>query len=110
MDITKVSDTELREMFENEADYMITYLAEVFSVSTATIKKQLISRGIIKNSLSEDIKRLLDDGLTQKEVAKKLGIATATVTKYAPYKRPCYLNKEKSENAARLRKWRDKNK
>lgn len=82
--------------------------AKQFAISEWSVKKCLVSNGIIQNSLTERISSLINQGKKQCEIADILGISTSCVGAYSPYMRGSYLIPSTTVNAQRIRKCRNK--
>ena len=61
--------------------------AEEIGVHQSTVGKMLITAGVYESSLYKRIKPLLDEGLTDDEIAEKLGVTRGAVSYNRPYKK-----------------------
>lgn len=61
--------------------------AEEIGVHQSTMGKMLITAGVYESSLYKKIKPLLDEGMTDEEIAEKLGVTRGAVSYNRPYKR-----------------------
>lgn len=77
-------------------------------LSTAKIRKILITGGCWSTRRSREVEKLYKKHKSIKLVAQKLGMSTELVTMYLPYKKVVYDLEEKSGNAKRIEKWRNK--
>ena len=77
-------------------------------LSTAKIRKILISGGSWTTEQSRRIQEEFEALGSVKQVAEKLGLSTAFVTMYLPYGKVVYDLENKSGNAKRIERWRDK--
>lgn len=82
--------------------------AKVLGISHGVVRKTLIDEGMYTTPLIEDIAKLLDKGLSQKDIALVLGISEAWVSANAPYSRLCYLERAKSKNAKAIKRSRSR--
>lgn len=74
------------------------------------VRKILITAGVYSTDLSTDIGELWKDGKTVGEIAEMLNMTTANVNSYLPYERIIYNMDEKSVNADRQQRYRDRKK
>ena len=86
---------ELREVYEIE-------------MSTAKIRKILITGGLWTTERSREVAELYERYGSVNQVAEELGLSTGLVTTYLPYRRTVYDLKRKSGNARRIDRWRKK--
>lgn len=77
-------------------------------LSTAKIRKILITGGCFSTKRSREVARLYEKLGSISLVAKELGLTTELVTMYLPYKKVVYDLEEKSGNARRVERWRNK--
>ena len=61
--------------------------AEEIGVHQSTVGKMLITAGAYESSLYKKIKPLLAEGLTDGEIAEKLGVTRGAVSYNRPYKK-----------------------
>lgn len=78
------------------------------SLSTAKIRKILITGGLWSTATSREIKKQYEKLKSIKLVAEKLEVSTALVTMYLPYEKVVYDLEEKSSGAKRVQRWREK--
>ena len=85
-------------------------LQEVHDIrlSTAKIRKILITGGCWSTERSREAARLFEEYGSIGRVAEELGMSTALVTMYLPYQKTLYDLEEKSSGARRTEKWRRK--
>lgn len=84
--------------------------ARELEVSECTVHKALLSAGVISTPLSERIKELIAAGMPQKDIAKLLHTSISQVSKHTLYSKGSYLNDNKSINALRIKKCRERKK
>ena len=75
-------------------------------LSTAKIRKILITGGCWSTQRSREVARLYKKYGSIKIVADKIGMTTELVTMYLPYNKVVYDLVDKSGNAKRIEKWR----
>lgn len=75
-------------------------------LSTAKIRKILITGGCWSTERSREVERLFEKYGTINRVASELGMSPELVTMYLPYKKTVYDLETKSSNARRCEKWR----
>lgn len=78
------------------------------ALSTAKIRKILITGGCWTTESSRNIQRYYNELKSISEVANKLGVSTAIVTMNLPYEKVVYDLENKSGNARRIEKYREK--
>lgn len=61
--------------------------AEEIGVHQSTVGKMLITAGVYESSLYKRIKPLLDEGMSDEEIAEKLGVTRGAVSYNRPYKK-----------------------
>ena len=77
-------------------------------LSTAKIRKILITGGCWTTERSREVASRYEKLKDIKRVAKELEVTTALVTMYLPYEKVVYDLDDKSGNARRIAKWREK--
>lgn len=93
---------------EYKEDVSIRTLAGRFHISPMKARKILITGGAFRNAASDRIGELYRDGKTVEEIAALLGMTTANVNSYLPYERIIYGMEEKSVEADRQQRYRDR--
>ena len=86
----------------------INETAEEFNVTPAKIRKILVTGGYYDTALYRSIMELRTQGLGAEEIAEKIGKKKATVQSYLPYEKVIYMMEERSVNADRLRRFKEK--
>ena len=86
-------------------------LLEVHEIklSTAKIRKILITGGLWTTERSREVAALFNEFKSVDKVASELGVTPELVTMYLPYEKTVYDLDEKSSNAKRAERWREKN-
>ena len=79
-------------------------------LSTAKIRKILITGGCWTTERSREVERLYEEYGSVARVAKELGLSETLVKTYLPYKKVVYDLDDKTGNARRVERWREKHK
>ena len=79
-------------------------------LSTAKIRKILITGGLWTTERSREVAELFEQYGNVNRVADELGLSIGLVTTYLPYQRIVYDLDEKSGNARRINRWRERRK
>lgn len=82
--------------------------AEELGISVSKVVKLLITGGYYTSDICENINELYDGGKTVVEIQEILGVCRATVQSYLPYKKGIYNAREISQNAERIRIYRER--
>lgn len=85
-------------------------LAKQFELSPMKARKILITGGCYSTDLSTEIGELYKDGKTVGEIAVLLSMTSANVNSYLPYERIIYNMEERSVEADRQQRYRDRKK
>ena len=83
-------------------------VAKSMELSPMKVRKILITAGAYSTDLSTEIGELWKDGKTVGEIAEMLNMTPANVNSYLPYERIIYNMDEKSVNADRQQRYRDR--
>lgn len=78
-------------------------------LSTAKIRKILITGGCWSTERSREVAKLYERYQSIPRVAAELDITTALVSTYLPYQKVVYDLEDKSGNARRVARWKEKN-
>ena len=73
------------------------------------VVKSLASSGVVISDTHGMILDMHDTGMSAQEIARQLSLNVKTVQAYLPRIRPVY-GENRSKNAEKIRKWRDKKK
>jgi uncharacterized protein YjcR len=79
-------------------------------VSEQSVRKTLITAGLYETPNSRRIKELHAAGMPAKDIAELLKMSPSSVGANLPYERGTYLDTNKSVNAMRIKKCREKKK
>ena len=85
-------------------------LAKELEMSPMKVRKILITGGVYSTDLSTEIDELYKDGKKPAEIAALLNTSVANVNSYLPYERIIYNMDEKSVEADRQQRYRDRKK
>jgi DNA-directed RNA polymerase specialized sigma subunit len=85
-------------------------LAKYYKISDQKVKKILISLGLYTNPTIKEIIRLRKKGKSVREIAEIIGIREQSVSALMPYEFKPYMGDDRSENAIKIKKWRDSKK
>ena len=83
-------------------------LAKKFELSVMKVRKILITGGVYSTELSTEIDALWRDGKTASEISVLLGTTVANVNSYLPYGRIIYNMEERSVEADRQARYRER--
>ncbi len=89
-------------------DPTINETAAEFDIPPMKVKKLLITGGYYDTELYREIKKLKDAGLTVEEISIKIGKKPITVRSYLPYERVIYNLEERSVNADKLQRFKER--
>lgn len=84
--------------------------AKHFCVSYQTIRRVLISSGVLLDGRSSEIGTMIDQGYSIESIAAQLGLTVKSVKGYIPYSKGGYSADGKSHNALRIQACRDRKK
>lgn len=84
--------------------------AEKLSMSPMKVRKILLTAGVYTSSRQKDIKELYDAGYSIEEIAEIFHVSISNVYTYLPYESVIYNMKEKSVNAERQARYRQRKK
>lgn len=79
-----------------------------YDISTAKIRKILITGNCWSTERSREVAELYQRYGSVKRVAAELGVSCALVTMYLPYDKTVYDLEDKTGNARRVARWREK--
>ena len=84
--------------------------AKVMGISLMKVRKALITSGDFSSEISEDVERMLKAGKTVSDMARTLNMTESSAYSYIPYKIRAYNLSEKSVDADRLDRYRERQK
>ncbi len=103
---------QLLEEIVSEYDHTgsINKTAKSLGLSNMKVRKALITAGVYSNETSEDVERSLAAGKSVEDIAAILGITASAVYGYIPYKITAYNLDDRSANADRAARYRERKK
>lgn len=103
---------QLLEDIVSEYDHTLSInkTAKALGLSNMKVRKALITAGVYSNETSEDVERYLAAGKSIEDIAGKLGITASAVYGYIPYKITTYNLDDRSVNADRAARYRERKK
>lgn len=96
--------------FNYQCGVSVRALAKQFMISPMKTRKILITGGVYSTDLSTVIDALYKEGKRVKEIAELLSTTTANVNSYLPYERIVYNMDERSVEAYRQQRYRNRKK
>lgn len=96
--------------YEYQRGKTIRKIAKEMELSAIKVRKILITGGVFTSDLSTQIDALYKDGKKPSEIAAILNTTTANVNSYLPYERIIYKMEERSVEADRQQRYRDRKK
>ena len=82
--------------------------ARELGISEQSIRHILLDAGVYTSERSQQIHKMWEAGLSAAEIAERLKIKEKTVLSYLPYSKTPYIFPEKSQNAVRIQKCRER--
>lgn len=106
----EIIQKQLLEEIVDEYDHSgsINKTAKALGLSNMKVRKALITAGVYGNETSEDVKRYLEAGKSIDEIAVKLCITPSAVYGYIPYKITAYNLTDRTVNAERTARYRER--
>lgn len=104
---TMINEQEIIKIYEIERGNVAATAHEA-KVSWQVVYRVLITNGIIPPGKAEAVAELAEKGYTRGEIAKQLGITEKTLKTYLPYDRHSYVVGEKTKNAEKIRRCRER--
>lgn len=96
------------ESYEQNKELKTT--ANEFGMSALKIRKLLITAGVYKNELSDEINNLYDQGKTLVQIMEITGLKKSSINGYLPYTKAVYKPEKISRNAERIKVYRNRQK
>lgn len=96
------------ESYKETGEMKLT--AEEFDMSALKIRKLLITAGVYHNKLSDQVNELYTEGRTLIEIGRITGLGRSSINGYLPYSKAVYNPKELSQNAERIKVFRNRQK
>lgn len=81
-------------------------VAAYYDISTQTVRRVLISYGILPEGRTTEIANLTRSGLSKDEIAARLKIHPKTVLSHCPYTKISYRTGKKTQNALNIQRYR----
>lgn len=100
-------DREIYDAYQSTGSVRET--AREIGCSWNKVVKSLASSGVVISDTHGMILDMHDAGMSVHEIARQLSLNAKTVQAYLPRVRPVY-GENKSENAKRIKEWRDRKK
>ena len=88
----------------------INKTAKSLELSNMKVRKALITAGVYSNETSEEVEQSLATGKSVEDIATMLGITVSAVYGYIPYKITAYNLDDRSVNADRAARYRERKK
>lgn len=89
-------------------DPTINETAEEFGVTPMKVRKLLITGGCYDTEMYREVKALRERGMTVERIAEKMEKTPGTIRSYLPYERVIYNLEERSVNADRLQRFKQR--
>ncbi len=102
----KPGDDKWAEIMED--DPTINETAEEFCVTPMKVRKILITGGCYDTEIYREIKKMRERGLTVEEIGRQIKKKPITVRSYLPYERVIYNLEERSVNADKLQRFKQR--
>lgn len=103
-----IKEQKILEIYEEENSVAAT--ARRAGTNYQVVNRVLITNGIIPPGNAEIVAKLTEQGYTRAEIAKELGITEKSLKTFLPYDRHSYVAGEKTWNAEKIRKCRERKK
>lgn len=81
-----------------------------YHISTQTVRRVLVSSGVIPDGRAAEIAAMQANGCTVDDIAAQLKLTSATVRGYLPYSKGGYATGDKTVNALRIQACRERKK
>lgn len=101
-----MTDKEILDKYAETQSIRAT--ASCLGLAPQTVKRRLITHGVYTSPIVRNVDELLRAGYTVQEAAKELGIGVNAVLANMPHTKGSYAIGEKTENAKRIEKCRNK--
>ena len=89
-------------------DATINETAEEFGITPSKVRKLLVTGGYFDTEQYREIKKRKDQGQTVAQIAAALGKGVGAIQSYLPYERVIYNLEERSVNADRLQRFKER--
>ena len=89
-------------------DLTINETAKEFGITPMKVRKLLITGRCYDTEMYREVKLLREQGLSVEQIAMKMGKAQGTIRSYLPYERVIYNLDDRSVNADRLQRFKQR--
>ncbi|BAL84751.1 hypothetical protein SELR_pSRC401000 (plasmid) [Selenomonas ruminantium subsp. lactilytica TAM6421] len=89
---------------EYKASESIKEVARKSGLSFGKVRKILITEGAVRYERTDELTKLMQQGLSIEQAAERLGISTKLANNYIPYSKGEYRSDSPTLNALRIRK------
>lgn len=86
----------------------INEVAAHFKITPMKVRKLLITGGYYDTRMYREIQQKIDDGMSIAEIATDMGKSPGTIRTYLPYERVIYNLEERSVNADRVQRFKER--
>lgn len=84
--------------------------ARELGISEGVVRKHLIGAGVVETAMTRRIAELRAAGMPLKDIAELLGVSGSYVSANTPYQKGSYLTENKTCNAVRVKRCRERTK
>lgn len=102
-----ISEQKILEIYEAE-NGGVAATARRAGINYQVVCRILITNGVIPPGKAEAVAELAEKGYSRAEIAKELGIKEKSLKTFLPYDRHSYVVGEKTENAKKIRRRRER--
>lgn len=103
-----IKEQKILEIYEEENSVAAT--ARRAGTNYQVVNRVLITNGVIPPGKAEEVAKQLEDRYTRAEIAERLKITEKSLKTYLPYDRHSYVVGEKTKNAEKIRRCRERKK
>lgn len=104
-----ITKQKILDAYEQE-NGSISATARRMKVSYGVVYRVLITNGVIPPGKAEIVAKLTEQGYTRAEIAKELKITEKSLKTFLPYDRHSYVVGDKTWNAVKIRRCRERKK
>lgn len=84
--------------------------ARELGISEGVVRKYLVGAGVVETAMARRIAELRAAGMPLKDIAELLGVSSSSVSVNTPYQKGSYLTENKTYNAVRIKRCRERKK